>query len=62
MDMASDHSYGRVTEYTNHKEEKGWLVIGFIAGGLTSILQVCDLFSNRQFKAIIKKLDIKWRN
>ena len=61
MDMAPAHRAGTVGEYIKRKYDEGRLVIEFIDGGLTSVLQVCDLAANKEFKATIKKLYIKWR-
>ena len=52
----------KVQAYINEKVAEGRLVIGYINGGLTSVLQVCDLCANKQLKAIIKKLYLRWRN
>ena len=61
MDMAPAHHSGRVSEYTEKRTKEVRLVLGFINGGLTYLLQVCDLDSNKEFKALIKKAYMKWR-
>ena len=61
LDMAPDHCGGKVLVYIKKREEEGSLIIGFIEGGLTSVLQVCDICSNNEFKALIKELYVKWR-
>lgn len=61
MDMAPAHKGGIVGSYIKAKEDEGRLKIEFIDGGLTSILQVCDLTANKQIKAIIKEAYYKWR-
>jgi len=61
MDHAPAHMAAEVIEYIERRTDEGRLVMGFIDGGLTSILQVCDLAANKQLKAIIKKLYHQWR-
>ena len=45
--MAPDHRSGRLSEYVEKRTKEGRLVLGFINGGLTSLLQVCDLVTNK---------------
>ena len=59
--MVPAHRSGRVSEYVEKRTKEGRLVLGFINGGLTSILQVCDLVSNKESKTLIKKAYMKWR-
>ena len=47
--------------YISRRVAEGRLVIGYVDGGLTSVLQICDLCANKQLKALIKKLYLKWR-
>lgn len=56
MDMAPAHRSGRVAEHIKKREDEGHLVCLFIDGGLTSVLQVCDLAANKEIKSLIKKL------
>ena len=55
MDMAPQHRGGLVQQYIKRRHAEGRLVVGYIDGGLTSVLQVCDLAANKEFKALIKK-------
>ena len=56
---------GPVAEYIKAnnalENDDGWLVIGVIPGGLTSILQPCDLVINADFKRALKQWYSKWR-
>ena len=61
MNMDPALRSGRVSEYVEKINKEGCLVFGFINGGLTSVLQVCDLVANKEFKALIKKAYMKWR-
>ena len=61
MYMAPAHHSGRVSQYTEKKTKEGRPVLGFINSVLASDLQVCDLVSNKEFKALIKKAYMKWR-
>ena len=60
MDISTDQHGGIVGDYIKKWTVKGHLVVVFIGGGLTSILQVCDLASNKNIKALIKDLYLKW--
>ena len=61
MDMAHAHYRGAVGEYTDIYHEEGHLIVGFIEGSLTSILQVCDITVNNQSKAEIKQMCLKYQ-
>ena len=61
MNMAPAHRSGRVSEYVKKRTKEGRLVLGFINGGLTSVIKVCDLVANKDFRALIKKAYMKWR-
>ena len=61
MNMAPAHRSGRVSEYVKKRTKEGRLVLGFINGGLTSVIKVCDLVANKDFRALIKKSYMKWR-
>ena len=61
MNMTPDHQSGCVLEYAKKRTKEGSLVLGFINGCLTSVIQVCDLVANKEFKALIKKAYMKWR-
>ncbi len=51
-DSASSH---KSEEVLQHAQEKG-IAVGFIPGGLTSIMQVCDLVVNKPLKQRFKQL------
>ena len=55
MNMSPAHRSGRVSEYTKKRTKEGRLVLGFINDGLTFVLQVCDMVSNKEFKTLINK-------
>ena len=59
--MALAHRGGNVAAYIKKREEESQLIIGFIEGSLTSVLQVCDLCANKEFKYFIKKLYMRWK-
>ena len=61
IDMAPCQTKKEVKEYIEKKEVEGRLVVGYINGGLTSVLQVCDLVANKEFKAEIKRLYMRFR-
>ena len=61
MGMTPSHISGRVAAYFKQKYGTGRLVVGFINGGLTSVLQVCDLVAKKTFKAQ-KKLYLRFRD
>ena len=60
MDMAPCHRTGEVAAYIKRREAEGRLVLRFIEGGLTSVIQVADLITNKEFKAKIKAKYLKW--
>ena len=61
IDMTPVHRSWRVSEYIEKRTNEGRLVLGFINCGLDSVLQVCDLVSNKESKSLIKKAQMKWR-
>ena len=61
MDMDLDRYSGRVSDYIEKRNKEGHLVLGFINGGINSVLQVCDLVTNKEIKAPINKAYMKWR-
>ena len=61
MDAAPAHLGAVVEAYITEMVELGRLVLIVINGGLTSILQICDLAANKQIKALIKKFYYQWR-
>ena len=61
LDMAPVHWGGRVKAYIDRRTAEGRLVVEEIEGGLTSVLQVCDLVANKEIKHIIKTLYLKYR-
>ena len=61
MYMALDRYSGRVSDYIEKRNKEGHLVLGFINGGITSVLKVCDLVADKEFKALIKKACMKGR-
>ncbi|KAJ8559047.1 hypothetical protein ON010_g8401 [Phytophthora cinnamomi] len=56
-DAASAHICEEIIEYMS---ETG-LVYEFIPAGLTSIMQICDLYANHPLKAAIKKKFLQWK-
>jgi hypothetical protein len=56
-DAASSHICQGLKDYTSLKD----LVIGYIPAGLTSVLQVCDLYSNAPLKSDVKKRFLRWK-
>ena len=61
LDMAPCQTNKEVVDYIKKKYDEGRLVVGFINGGLTSVLQVCDLVANKEFKAQIKREYMRFR-
>ena len=62
IDMApAQQLTGRVKEYVDKRTAEGRLVLEYIDGGLTSVLQVCDLAANKDIKGIIKRLYLQYR-
>ena len=47
MNMAPAHRSGRVSEYVEKRTKEVRLILGLINGGITSVLQVCDLVANK---------------
>ena len=60
--MAPDYHGGKFEVYIKKREEEGRLVLGFIKGGLTSILKFCDICAKNYFKSLINKLYMKWKS
>ena len=60
-DEAPSHIDKRVREFVKQAREDGWLRVVMIPGGLTSILQVCDLVCNKDIKAAIKNWYMQWK-
>ena len=58
-DHAPAHTTPLVEEWLKSNED--WLVVMMIPGGLTSILQPCDLVVNRELKRRIKSWYGEWR-
>jgi len=56
-DAASSHICDEVKAYA---AELG-IVLGFIPAGLTSILQVCDLYCNKPIKGFVKSSFLRWK-
>ena len=52
MDHAPCHKAKAVQAYINKMQDMGRLALEFIDGGLTSVIQVCDLDSNKPLKLI----------
>ena len=61
LDMAPAHQGGRVKAYIDRRTAEGRLVVEAIDGGLTSILQVCDLTANKEIKSLTQKGYLKCR-
>ena len=61
IDMAPCQTKAEVKEYIAKERSEDRLVVGYIDGGLTSVLQVCDLTANKPYKAEIKRLYTSWR-
>ena len=61
MDQAPQHKSATVQEYLKKKYDEGRLVVEFIDGGLTSVIQVCDLDANKPLKVNIKRGYLKYR-
>ena len=58
-DHAPAHSHQFVKDYLAAND--GWLVVMMIPGGLTSIMQPCDLVVNKELKALVKRWYSEWR-
>ena len=61
LDMAPAHQGGRVKAYIDRRTAEGRLVAEPIDGGLTSVLQICDLVANKEVKSLIQKGYLKYR-
>ena len=58
-DHAPAHTTGRVQEFIEECED--WLREVLIPGGLTSVMQLCDLIVNKLFKQYLREFYYKWR-
>jgi hypothetical protein len=58
-DHAPAHSAPSVNEFL--EANRDWLVIMMVPGGLTSIMQPCDLVVNKELKALVKRWYSSWR-
>ena len=58
-DHAPAHTNGPVQDFL--RAAAAWLITELIPGGLTSVLQVCDLIINKSFKQFIQNLYYQWR-
>ena len=58
-DHAPAHDSGEVEAYLEANEH--WLTVMLIPGGMTSIMQVCDVVTNPQLKSLIRKWYMQWR-
>ena len=56
LDMAPCQINNEVEQYIKRRYEEGRLVVAYIDGGLTSIIQVCDLDANKPLKIEIRRL------
>ena len=54
INRAPAHCSGKVQTYIKRRTDEGHLVEEDIDGGLTSVLQVCDLATNKEVKDLIK--------
>ena len=61
MDKAPQHNAEKVQVYIKKMYDEGRLVLEFIDGGLTSVIQVCDLEGNKPLKVNIKRRYLKYR-
>lgn len=60
-DHAPAHEAQVVRDFIEEAEVAGWLVVKLIPGGLTSVLQVCDLACNAPIKRQFNMLYMQWR-
>ena len=58
-DHAPAHVNKVIAEYL--RRNTSWLTTSLIPGGLTSVLQVCDLIINKKLKQNIRELYYRWR-
>ena len=56
------HASPAVAAVIQQKIDEGRLVVGYIPGGITSVIQVCDLVANKDLKLFIKQDYYKWRS
>ena len=61
MDAALCHQDKLVADYIKKRTDEGRLVLEEIHGGLTSVMQVCDLVVNREIKNLIKMKYLVYR-
>ncbi|KAL7531804.1 hypothetical protein ACHAWF_003919 [Thalassiosira exigua] len=61
LDRAPAHHGGRVMQHIKKRVDEGRLALVDIDGGLTSILQVCDLVANKEIKSLIQKGYLRYR-
>mmetsp|Transcript_3296 Transcript_3296/g.5269 ORF Transcript_3296/g.5269 Transcript_3296/m.5269 type:complete len:183 (-) Transcript_3296:82-630(-) len=61
-DMAPGHTDRRVMEHISKARLQGWLKVGLIPGGSTSITQPCDLVANAPLKKKMKCWHSRWKN
>ena len=58
-DHAPAHDSAEVSAWLDANTH--WLTVMLIPGGMTSIVQVCDVAANAQLKKLIRKWYMKWR-
>ena len=58
-DHAPAHDSAEVSTWLDANTD--WLTVMLIPGGMTSIMQVCDVAANAQLKKLIRKWYMKWR-
>eukprot|EP00804_Cyclotella_cryptica_P009838 CCRYP_014149-RA/>CCRYP_014149-RA protein AED:0.04 eAED:-0.04 QI:0/-1/0/1/-1/1/1/0/248 len=58
-DMAGCNTAEQVAKYIENRKDR--LIVAQIYGGLTSVLQVCDLVANKLLKQLIKERYYKWK-
>ena len=58
-DHAPAHTNGVVDQFL--RDASSWLKTELIPGGLTSVLQVCDLIINKPFKQHVRNGYYRWR-
>ncbi len=61
-DQAPCHTNKDVAPYLKFLAQEGRLFVFLIPGGLTSVLQACDLLLNALIKKLLKALCEKWRD
>ena len=61
LDAAPCHLDKVVPDYIKKRTDEGRLVLEEIEGGLTSVMQVCNLAVNREIKNLIKKKYLVYR-